>query len=105
MTKATDEIYGIFSGIDDSAVMKKFFEEIFTPAEIQDVALRWRLMKMLFDRVPQRQIAAELGISLCKITRGSKILKKRQSISKKILESQTGDKYATPKSTPSRSRP
>ncbi|MFZ5981873.1 MAG: Trp family transcriptional regulator [Candidatus Zixiibacteriota bacterium] len=105
MLQATNEIYRVFSEIDDFPTMKKFFEEIFTPAEIQDVALRWRLMKLLYDRVPQRQIAAELGISLCKITRGSKILKKRQSITKKILESHTGGQHATPKPTPTRSRP
>jgi len=103
--QATNEIYRVFSEIDDSSTMRKFFEEIFTPAEIQDVALRWRLMKMLHNRVPQRQIAADLSISLCKITRGSKVLKKRKSVSKKILESQTGDKHAVAKPTPSHSRP
>jgi TrpR family trp operon transcriptional repressor len=79
--------------------MKRLFNEIFTPAEIQDVALRWRLMKMLHKGVPQRQIAEKLGISLCKITRGSKILKMRHSVSKQILDNSTGDKNALRKTT------
>jgi TrpR family trp operon transcriptional repressor len=33
----------------------------------------------------QRKIADELGISLCKITRGSKILKNRKSVTVRML--------------------
>ena len=62
-----------------------FFQELFTRAEIEDFALRWRLLKMLKSGVPQRKIAARLGISLCKITRGSKVLKKRNSKIKQVL--------------------
>ncbi len=90
----TDEIIKVFCEIDDFKKMKKFFEEIFTPAEIKDVALRWRLMKMLHNGLSQRQIASTLGISLCKITRGSKILKARGAVTKKILESKAGGKNA-----------
>ena len=36
--------------------------------------------------VPQRRIAEELGISLCKITRGSRILKRPQGVIRGILE-------------------
>lgn len=74
--------------------MRKLFSEIFTPAEIQDVALRWRLMEMLDQGIPQRKIASDLGISLCKITRGSKILKKRNSVSKRLLNQTTGGRNA-----------
>ncbi|MBI4350006.1 MAG: hypothetical protein HY550_01075 [Elusimicrobia bacterium] len=35
---------------------------------------------------PQRGIARELKISLCKITRGSKILKSRGSVTKTLIE-------------------
>ena len=72
--------------MNDPEEMQKFFFEIFTPAEIDDFILRWRLMEMLYKGTPQRRIAAELGISLCKITRGSKILRKGNSITKRILK-------------------
>lgn len=94
-----NEIIQVFSDIHDPKTMKRLFEEIFTPAEIQDVALRWRLMKLLHKGVSQRRIAEKLGISLCKITRGSKILKKRQSVSKRILDRKAGDKNALRKTT------
>lgn len=85
------ELTEIFCKIDSPPVMKKFFREIFTPAEIDDFVLRWRLMKMLHASVPQRKIASELGISLCKITRGARVLKDGKSVTLKILKDKIGD--------------
>jgi TrpR family trp operon transcriptional repressor len=93
MSTAT-EVMKVFSSIDDTRTMRTFFEEIFTPAEIQDVALRWRLMTMLHQGIPQRQIASQLGISLCKITRGSRIIKNRQSATRKLLDKKFGECHA-----------
>ena len=80
-----NELARVFSGIDNSRTMKKFFNEIFTEAERKDFALRWQLMKLLNKNIPQREIASGLKISLCKITRGAKILKDSKSVSYKIL--------------------
>jgi len=71
----------------DEKVIARFFEEVLTPAERCDVALRWRLLQMLSDGVPHRQISRELGISPCKITRGSKVLKDKNSVCRRIFES------------------
>ncbi len=79
------ELVKIFSNIKDPDTMKKFFGEIFTPSEIKTIVLRWQLMKMVNRKVPQREVAAKLGISLCKITRGAKILKDPDSVSNRIL--------------------
>lgn len=66
--------------------MSLLLEEILTPREQHDLLLRWQLMQELYDGKPQRQIASELGISLCKITRGAKVLKNPNSISVKLLK-------------------
>lgn len=71
-----------FSG---GAQAADFLRELLTPAEIENFALRWRLLKMLESGAPQRKIAEELGISLCKITRGSRILKNKDSRIKQAL--------------------
>ena len=76
----------VFCKISDPDTMERFFEEIFTDSERRDLSLRWELMRRLRQRVPQRQIAADLGISLCKITRGAKILKDRTSVSSSMLK-------------------
>ncbi len=80
-----DELVKIFTEISDFEEMKSFIEEILTPKEIEDFVLRWKLLRELNEGHTQRNIAAKHGISLCKITRGSKILKKDNSITKKIL--------------------
>jgi TrpR family trp operon transcriptional repressor len=83
--KNTRELAEAFSRIKDPRAMRQFFEEIFTPAERSDLALRWELMKLLRQGRPQRAIAAELGISLCKITRGAKIIHDPKSITNQLL--------------------
>ncbi len=80
-----------FTQVNDTEAMMQFIDEIFTPAERHNIALRWRLMQMLREGVSQRLIAEELGISLCKITRGSKILKSSGSITSKLLNSEKKD--------------
>ena len=64
----------------------EFFKEIMTPAEIATLSKRWRIIEMLSEGCTQREIAKELGVSLCKVTRGAKILKKQNSVTKKIIE-------------------
>ena len=86
-----DEIVKVFCEIDDAQVMKDFFDEIFTPAERHDFALRWELMKLLRKGITQRQIASELGISLCKITRGAKIVKNQNSVTNRIINGKLGE--------------
>ena len=80
-----NELVRVFAGIDTTRAMRKFFDEIFTEAERRDFALRWQLMKLLNKKVPQREIASRLRISLCKITRGARILKDDKSVTNKIL--------------------
>lgn len=66
--------------------MEVLFREIFTPSEIDTLSLRWQLLKDLHEGKTQRKIAADRKISLCKITRGSKLLKAKDSYLKKVLD-------------------
>ena len=84
---AFKELTEVLSEITSSEEIEKFFMEILTENERKDLSLRWDLLKKLHMNKPQRVISAELGISLCRITRGSKILKSADSIIKKILDS------------------
>ena len=75
----------LFAGVSGRQNMRRLLDEILTPAELRDLALRWQLVKQLHAGVPQRRIAAELGISLCKITRGSRILKRPHGVIRGVL--------------------
>ncbi len=86
------ELIEIFTDIDDEKTMTRLFEEIFTEKERRDIALRWQLLKELHEGQTQRKIAENHKISLCKITRGSKILKDTDSIIRQILIEKFGNK-------------
>ncbi|MBU1341233.1 MAG: trp operon repressor [Proteobacteria bacterium] len=81
------ELLKVISSIDSLDDLNRFFEDIFTPAELDDISLRWKLLKDLHDGLTQRKIAEKYGISLCKITRGSKVLKNKDSLVLKMLNS------------------
>jgi TrpR family trp operon transcriptional repressor len=85
-TKAIDEIAGILARIGDRKLIRDFLACILTNYEIKEIAGRWELVKMLHNGISQRKIAGRLGMSLCKITRGSKELKKQDSAFKRILD-------------------
>ncbi|MFA6505826.1 MAG: Trp family transcriptional regulator [Treponemataceae bacterium] len=80
------ELSRAFAATDDPEFIESFLRSLLTPAEAADVAARWALVKALDLHVPQREIAKELGLSLCKITRGSRELKKSDSPFKRMLE-------------------
>jgi TrpR family trp operon transcriptional repressor len=69
----------------DSELIESFLRCLLTPAETADIAARWALVKALDQKIPQREIARKLGLSLCKITRGSRELKTPGSGFEKIL--------------------
>jgi len=69
----------------DASLIKNFLKRLLTPAETADIAARWALVKALDRKIPQREIAKTLGLSLCKITRGSKEMKNPDHAFQKML--------------------
>jgi TrpR family transcriptional regulator, trp operon repressor len=80
------ELLDVISGIKDKDELAQLFKDLFTPAELDDLTLRWKLLKDLHQKIPQRKIAEKYSISLCKITRGSKVLKKKECVVSNILK-------------------
>ena len=84
--KEIAELARILADLNEPKLIKDFLICMLTPKEIDEIAGRWSLVKMLDRGESQREIARRLGMSLCKITRGSKELKKRGSAFKQVLE-------------------
>lgn len=80
------EFAQLLAGIDDPALVEEVLAALLTPSEAHDLSARWELVKRLDQGETQRQIAKELGLSLCKITRGSRELKKPDSALKTLLK-------------------
>ena len=82
---AIKEISGVLSEINDPLLIEDLLGCLLTKNELKEIAGRWELVKLLEKGYSQRKVAHELSMSLCKITRGSKELKKRNSAFKKVL--------------------
>ena len=81
-----EELCAILAATEDASLIQDFFSCLFTPSELQDMAKRWLLVKEIDKGTTQREIARMFGMSLCKITRGSKELKKEDSAFRVMLD-------------------
>ena len=79
------ELSKIINNIKTENEAYSFLNEILTESELDVLSKRWRILKMLNEGCTQRDIAKRLNVSLCKVTRGAKILKNDKSVVKKYL--------------------
>lgn len=68
--------------------MDEFMEDLLTPAESEDIVTRWQIVKQLSKGTPQREISTKLGVSIAKITRGSRELRNKKGGFWKMLKTQ-----------------
>ncbi len=76
--QSSEELIQIISGISDESKIEGLLSELLTTQELKNLTMRWQILKELYLGESQRAIAARHRISLCKITRGSKILKRKK---------------------------
>lgn len=73
------EVLNIFSQIgSDKNLMREFLVDILTPKELEEVALRWQIIKRLNKGEKHRDIAGELRIGISTVTRGSRELRNKK---------------------------
>lgn len=84
--KSLKELCIALTQIDTEKHMQEFLECLLTEAEVVDIANRWLLVREIDRGTTQRDIAKNYGMSLCKITRGSRELKKENGAFRKVLE-------------------
>lgn len=80
------KLFEILVGVKDVKEMDKLLHELLTAKELEDIWRRWQVLEDIYRKIPQRDIAQKYKMSLCKITRGSKVLQAKDSICKRILE-------------------
>jgi len=84
--KSFNELVRTLASCRDASLIDDFLRSLLTRSEVVEVANRWALVRLLDTGMSQRNIARELGLSLCNITRGSKELKKENSAFAAMLE-------------------
>lgn len=63
-----------FSRIKDAKTAENILKNILTPKELEEIARRLQIFKMLKAGVPQRDIAKKLKVSIGTVSRGSREL-------------------------------
>lgn len=79
MKEPFDELVKTLASVEDEKLIKDFFICLLTESELEEIGKRWALVRLLDKGYSQRKIAETLHLSLCKITRGSRELKKENS--------------------------
>ena len=74
-------IYKLQNEVEIECLLK----ELLTNSEINVLSKRWRILELINKGRTQRDIAKELKVSLCKVTRGAKLLKNSDTVIHKYL--------------------
>lgn len=98
--QSLQELCGGLAKTDDPKFVADFLDCLLTESERVEIALRWALVKEIEQGTTQRDIAKMYGLSLCKITRGSKELKKEDSAFKRMLHVVQGGAPSEPAALP-----
>ena len=69
------ELARLFASIKDADQMGKLLQDFLTPQELEDLILRWEIIKLLNTGMPQREIAQKLGVAIGTVSRGARELK------------------------------
>ncbi len=75
----------LLSKMDSADEIFQFLKELLTESELSVLSKRWRILNLLLEGRTQRDIAKELSVSLCNVTRGSKICKSPNAVVNKYL--------------------
>lgn len=93
LAQARADMAAAFSRLGSAEEVEQAFVDFLTASEMRDLQSRWLIFKMLEDGVTQREISRILGVSLCKITRGSRFLKSPKTIVHRMLAGTAGESH------------
>jgi TrpR family transcriptional regulator, trp operon repressor len=81
------ELLDLFSKIpQNKEFMALFLKDMFTPNEIETLALRWQIVKKLNKGATHREVAGELRLGISTVTRGSRALRNKNGGFSQILK-------------------
>lgn len=75
-----NKLIQLIQSTQDKKELKKLFEVLLTPKEIQNIEERIQILELLSKGKTQREIAKELSISITTVTRGNKMLPKYKDL-------------------------
>ena len=74
-----NSVSSVFAHADHIRQIFYLFEDLLTPKEFKELAIRWQILQMLAKGIPQRKIMETLKVSNSKVTRGARVLANRHA--------------------------
>jgi TrpR-related protein YerC/YecD len=65
----TDALFTAVLSLEDTAEAARFFRDLCTLRELEEMAQRWRVVRLLERGLPYREISGETGCSTATVTR------------------------------------
>ena len=75
VNKSASKIVNEIQKLQSEEEIRDFLLGVLTPGEVEEIAQRIEIVKMLKQGVNQHEIAGKLGVGVATVTRGSKELK------------------------------
>lgn len=75
MNQFVNELVGTILSLKKKEIALAFLQNILTPAELDEIATRLQIVKLLNKGVSQREVAEKLGVSIGTVSRGARELK------------------------------
>ena len=72
--QAEDALFAAFVSLQSSDECRKFLRDLCTPAELQALVDRWRVVELLQQDLPYRQVNEMTGVSVTTIGRVARFL-------------------------------
>lgn len=84
----TDEAHLLQSlcAIDDPVEMRRVLSDLLTRSELAALQKRWAILCLLREGIPQREIARQIGGSLCNVTRGARLMRDKSCASAALMD-------------------
>jgi Trp operon repressor len=70
-----NDLYDLICAVKTRKEAKSLLIDLLTPQELDTITERWQEIQLLAAGKTQREISKKLGVSISKVTRGSRVLK------------------------------
>lgn len=87
LARYKNELHAILAkAAHNPALLDGFLQDLLTPQEYEEIAVRWQIVRLLAEGIPQRTIAKNLKIGIATVTRGSRELSNPKGGFRKLLK-------------------
>lgn len=83
-------IQALRNAAKNDVVLESFLTAILTPSELEDIAKRLQIVKLLDAGMPQRDVAERLSVGIATVTRGARELKGSENGFHAVLRTRKG---------------